>query len=407
MTSPYLKIHRLLRRLQQKNRFVGRVAHSGLTPIETHFLIELQADPSRDLKNLSSLLGIDQSFGSRVGKALHQKGMLLAKPDRHDKRRKGLSITKKGDSVISVVDIRANELIENFSRGLSKTEQQSVVDLFRRIADGYGHPAGIRRKHETPYRVEQRRLTRCMGLIGEDVFGSGLSSLSWQTLAEIVLSPIPIQPTELALLLGVAQNSVSTVLGSLEKRGFIRRNVNSRDRRSSTLQPLSAGIHFYRSIEERAEREIQKALGQGSKSKIQRDADVLAKFVGEEDAILPPLLPGYQLKKLEDVATVRQARGFVLRTLVALEYEEHAPETILAEKNELFGLWQEHDLVAVVEVSSVSKKVVLASWQKEITPWILLGLIGKIHMLARPHTSLQVKDFVSFLPLRQILSSER
>ena len=89
-----------------------------------------------------------------------------------------LLITKSGEKLIQEIDSVASLIQQNLRVGITDEEFESVTYLLKKIADGFRQPPGIRRPHESAYRVKQRRVKRSLKLLGDDVFGSGMSSLA-------------------------------------------------------------------------------------------------------------------------------------------------------------------------------------------------------------------------------------
>lgn len=333
--SHLLTMHRLFRRLQQKNRFIGRGVRTGLTIAETHFILELQADGSRTIVELAELLGLNQSSGSRISQSLTRQGLIKVSVSKTDSRRRVLSLTAAGEDAIRNIDQSAEQIIAGFAARITTTEMSMLVKMMRTIADGYAHPPGVRRRGESLYRVEQRRITRCFGLLGEHVFGSSLNSSQWQALSEISLSPVAPQATELSTVLGIAQNSLSSVIESLEERAMVKRRPDPDDKRVSILSPTIAGIRISQQIERHATTELRRSLRGISSGELEQLTGILSRFVGELDPMLPPLLPDCELVQFASEEDRRQARGFVARSLVNAGQEAELPERFLGEENSL------------------------------------------------------------------------
>ena len=387
-------LHRLFRRLQQKNRFVGPVEHSGLTPLETHFLIELQADPERSIADISDLLAIDQSSGSRIASSFEKNGYVTTTAVAHDSRKKQLLLTKTGTGKINQIDSFADQLIDSFASNITKNEFKKLTTLLRLIGNGYGAPAAIRRVKENSFRAEQRRATRCFGLLGDSVFDSGFTATRWQALAEICLAPAAPQVTELALLLGVKQNSLTTVVDSLVKEELIYRTHSTHDRRASVLIATEAGRTRYNEIEKHATRSIKKGLSKQPSDALKKYVDIVRRFIGEHDATLPPLLPDFAIHKHRSPNDKRQARAFTARTFVKQNREQELPESFFSSNNESFSLLRAGKTVAMLELQSSKSsvpKILFASWDNAITPWVLTGFLNAVYFQQSPASSIDLE----------------
>lgn len=401
--SPFLSIHRLLRRLQQKNRFVGTIPHSGLSPAETHFLLELDADSEHSVSSLAVLLRVDQSFSSRLAHELVRRKLIAVQQSSGDGRRKRLTITPAGRSLMKVIDQASTARYENFSETLNEREKRQLVELFKLIADGYGHPDCHSRSSDSEYRVQQRRITRCFGMLGEHVFGSSLSSSAWQLLAETVLSPVAPRPGELADLLSLAQNSLSSLIKTMTQKKLIVGQQDPDDRRSISLHALPQGRRVYTGIETAAESQLASALSAVKPAVVQQYLQVLQKFIGERDATLPPMPQHFEFEVLKSAEDRRLARGFLVRSAVAAGFEENLPDTLVGEEHTSFRFFTSESTLAVCTVSGKIPVISAAGWSKELTPWTLLSCISKVHQVVTPGQTEFSQKFVEFRPLRDYL----
>lgn len=408
MTNSFYLLHRLFRRLQQKNRFVGRVPYSGLTGAETHFLIELQADNSRSIADLASLLRLNQSSCSRIAKALENQKLLTVSPSREDSRKKVLCITKKGEALIDTIDSVSRVTLAGYGERVTANELKKLVRALEHIADGYEHPPGVQRPGEPEYRVQQRRVTRCFGLLGDNVFESDLSSSQWQALSEVVLSPVTPRTTELAELLNLAQNSLSSVIDTLEKRKLVARAKHPLDGRIILLEPEVEGTRLVRQIEEKAVADLRRGLREYRTAHIVELVDIVSRFVGEANPSLPPLLPGYEVKEVLTPAERGKARAFAVRQLVEQGLEETVPESLVGADSRNFWLSYQGIVEAVLEHKPTrhSHSVVFAAWSTRVSPWVLTGAINRIDFLLKNRGADVVNDRSMFRPLKNFLGVE-
>jgi DNA-binding MarR family transcriptional regulator len=382
-------LHRLFRRLQQKNRFVGAVKHTGLSLVETHFLIEIEANPSISISKLSTLLSIDQSFTSRMAQKFIRSGLIEVSANTHDIRQKNLKLTTSGLAKTKQIDSAADHLISTFAARLTKAQEKHLVTLFKTLADQNSVAQGSKRSHETQYRVEQRRVTRLFGLLGTDVWSSGLSSSEWQTLAEICLAPVAPQVSELASLLGLQVHSLSAVINSLEKRGYIKRAATSQDKRASILIPEKKGISFNEKIESQAASTLKRSL-----EPIQNEVNdlylpIFQLFVGEFDGQAPPLLPEYQIKEISSPQQFAEARGFAARCFVSHGKETSLPINFLPLSSRVFVISKNEDTVALVQTSKQKSSIVLelTCSVPGISDWTSIGFTSAAINLALGSTT--------------------
>lgn len=398
-----IAIHRLMRRLQQRNRVVGRSSENEFTLAEAHVLVELDAAPGRGVGELAALLNIDQSFSSRLVQALARRKLVSVTREGSDARRKRLELTTSGRSVVRRLDERANLSYRAMLNRISRGDEERLVGFFQALSDGFGHP-GIRvRPTEAAYRAEQRRLTRCCGLLGDTVFGSQVSAAIWQVLGEVVLSPVSPQPGELATLLSVAQNSLSSIVTTMERKRLVKRERIGRDGRAVVLRPLPAGVKLYNEIEAGAAEQIRKALAEIRADDVSRGIEVFRRFLGDCGEEVPPLAQAYSVTLIDSTDERSFARGLIARSLVRESWERCIPERFVSSSNECLLLRTGESVLAAIELDLSNGIVASCGWEESVSPWGIASFIGEVllryPMMRRPFR----RSCEGFEPLRSYL----
>lgn len=372
-----IAIHRLVRRLQQRNRVVGRSSEVDFTLAEIHVLVELDATPGRAVGELAVHLRIDQSFASRLVQALARRKLVSVARESGDARRKRIVLTTSGRNVVRKLDERANARYQAMLNQISRTDEEKLVALFRAISDGCGHPRIEVRPTEAAYRAEQRRLTRCCGLLGDTVFGSQVSAAVWQVLGEVVLSPVAPQPGELATLLAVAQNSLSSLVTTMEQKKLLQRERIGRDGRAVVLRPLPAGIQLYQGIEEGAAEQIRKALEGVKADDTARAVGVFRRFLGDSGEDVAPLGTDFSVTRVDTRDERTVARGHIARALVREGLERCIPEHFVSSSNECLVLRTQESVMAALELDLSNGKVLSCGWDESVSPWCLASFVGE------------------------------
>jgi DNA-binding MarR family transcriptional regulator len=120
------------------------------------------------------------------------------------------------------------------------------------LADALGEVASAWRiggPDYLPYRVTllAKLLDRCTTRLLQA--SSGLSVAEWRVLAQLALaSPASASVRQLAEQAWVDRAEVSRAAASLERRGFIERRQNTKDRRSPLLYCSAKGLELYRRV---------------------------------------------------------------------------------------------------------------------------------------------------------------
>ena len=260
---------------------------------------------------------------------------------------------------------------------ISRSDEGRLVDLFRSVSDGLGHPQIEVRSGEAPYRAEQRRLTRGCGLLGDTVFGSPVSAAVWQVLAEVVLAPVSPQPGELAGLLSVAQNSLSSIVTTMEQKKLLQRERSGRDGRAVVLRALPAGVTLYKQIEERAAELIRKAVAGVGSSEIDSGVEVFRRFLGDSGEDVAPIAAGCQVIRVDSHDERALVRGLIARTLVREGLERYIPERFVSPLNECIELRVDESAAAVLELDLAAGTIVSCGWDESVSPWGLASFIGE------------------------------
>ncbi len=253
---------------------------------------------------------------------------------------------------------------------------QVLVWLLRTLSDGFGQPPLAVRRSEVPYRTEQRRFTRCCGLLGDTVFGSKLSATVWQVLGEVVLSPVAPQPGELASVLSLAQNSLSSLLTTMEGRKLIVRERDTRDGRGVVLRPLPAGERVYQEVEDRAAERIHKALANAQSEAVGKSVGVFQRFLGDMGEGIAPLSESYAVTRVDSADERSTARGFIARCLVRERWERSIPEHFVSADRECLIMRSQDAVLSALEIDLASRAVVNCGWDESVSPWVLSSFVG-------------------------------
>ncbi len=335
------RCYRALNALQRKNRFIDvQAGDVSLSRLETFVLIELQADASLSVGELAELLGPNQSTLSRALSSLVSMKLLTAgKGD--VPRRKYFRLTSKGEAAVAAVDKRTNAIVDELTERAGKNAAAAVVSLFRVIANGLGQPRGFPRPNESRYRVEQRRITRALGLLSEEAYGSGLSHLSFQILLLAVESG---QTTGgyAARVLNAQVAAVSAAIKLLERNGLIAREVDPLDRRSSFVTLTPAAKKLLSDTEKKQGAKIAGASAELSTSEFKKMTEAFELFVGMSENESGRLL----VRPLVSEDQRAAARAFALGRLVDNGREGECPEVLFGKGMRSFGLFKGGRLVA-------------------------------------------------------------
>jgi DNA-binding MarR family transcriptional regulator len=359
-SDPFLRLHRALRLLQQKNQFIGRAYDTELSLAESHALVELDADPSCSASELAALLNVNPTFLSRLVSGMRKKGLIECIRDTADGRRQRLPITGKGRSILKKMDANANNRMNEFAGHLDDSEQTRLRRYQRQMCDGLAAPPAAARSHDHPLLVEGRRMTRAFRFLSGKVYWTDnlqtdLSVLDWHLLVKIS-EAATIAPNALAISLGTPRNTISTGLSRLEEKGLITRDVSASDRRSRNVALTTGGRELLNSIEDAAARSLGSALAGMSSADLYDYILLFEKFLGaaaSEPVFL--LQPRLELRVVSGSEDLLQARRFFVSTLLKGDRLDLLREVCMARANWVCLLYSDDGIKAVLEIGATQK----------------------------------------------------
>ena len=275
---PELAMHRLFRLLQQRNRYVHREPTTNLSLLDAHILTELDAFPGITQTELLKILEVSQTSLSLVCAELEQQGLLTRERHAQDKRIVKYALTKQGKKIVDESDIVTDNTFAKFGKLISQKERDELVAFFKTLSDGTGQLPGKLRAGETTFRLQQRRLTRALGLLHSQVFGSAFSVTEWQVLAEIGLYSGAIFAKDIEQRLGIPASTLTFILRRLEKVPYVERQSFETDTRKKVLLITAAGQKALNEIESNAAKRIQKGLQNVSAQKKKQWLKILASY---------------------------------------------------------------------------------------------------------------------------------
>lgn len=402
----YLNIHRALATLLMKNRFIRRLTHTGLSRGEIHILIELQARGECTVRIIQPLLNIDQSSISRFVKNLTQKKLISATHSEMDKRAKVLRLTAAGRKAIAQIDEVAGVVFEQFASRLSATDKKILAEFFERIADWHGQPRCPLRPGESEVRMQQRRMSRSLGVLSQNIFGSQLSSSQWFVFREICYAAYPLNPKTLSEHQSIAPNSLSIILEKLENAGLITRASAIHDSRYIELLPTAQGKKQLAMTEKRSAEDLEKVMVQFPQERQEQLLSIVRRYIDQDATTSPVLLPqDFTLRKINVKNERNKARAFAITELVRRGHAEFAPPVLIGEKSLVYGLFDgKENLQAICEIQNggSSAEFSLLASNKETTPNLAYIFMERVFETLRGSGDISTLNF-SFDPAIRLL----
>jgi DNA-binding MarR family transcriptional regulator len=347
---PEDKAQYMLDLLLRFNRKVEEVAKRRQAPlyITVNYLLNAIAQ-QRDLgvTELSQALVLDKSSLSRLVNSSEKLGLLELVPHPSDARRKTIQITERGAKAVAEDNNCRNEHVTACLDGLDEDQQDTLANRLSLLADGMGAEPLEKVSHEHPVRVPLRRLTRVMGMLGDDFLGSGMAVEQFQILQILSEHQNAISMRDLGNRLPYTQSSLSRLTESLNRKNWVTKVPSPDDGRQLMVGLSLQGRHDFLEIKNRAVdllRDAVRKLG-GTFDEL---TSLLEAFLGHPERTLSAL--GTEVRQLRDPQELGAARALVIEELVRAQRQHLAGESLLASRNLVLGAFISDRLVGVLEL---------------------------------------------------------
>lgn len=352
------EMQRGFREFQRQNRFVATAGMTDLTLVESQLLVEVDGTPGIDFTVARERLSVDPVKISRTVASLSKRSLLQVGGNAADRRRKRLHLTAEGAKLVAQVDKESNETLARLRERITPAEGERTRSYLTRLADGLSGPQTVHRLCEDPLRPAIRRLTRSMGLLGQNVYGaSGLSSLEWLVIARLATSETPLTARALSDFFSVPPNTMSDLIKRFCQDDIIvqERGGDIRDRRSHPLRLGEAGRHLFVKVHSLAVEQTLGAIKTLSDEEALDFCRIWLAFIGLASSPQPSsdqiLQPRITIIRFTSVSERTRARSFFLARCAALENFECVGEELFSKKSLCLGLEEENRLLGVAEIS--------------------------------------------------------
>ena len=117
--------------------FLKKNINDKITLKSVHVLEAIKKAEGKDnnvsMSQIASVLGITAGTLTTMIKKLEDKGYIVKRQSKDDKRKTFVVLTKKAEKVIDVHNSYHENMIDMITRNLSPKEEQSLVDLLSKI----------------------------------------------------------------------------------------------------------------------------------------------------------------------------------------------------------------------------------------------------------------------------------
>lgn len=125
----------LVRRLHQQAvaLFSEEAQDYGLTPVQFAILNALMQSPGQDQVSLAAQVAFDPATSGSVLGRLEAKGLIRRRADEHDRRRKRLWVTPKGERLAHQLEVVAARVQQRLLAPLSPSERKQFIGLLDKL----------------------------------------------------------------------------------------------------------------------------------------------------------------------------------------------------------------------------------------------------------------------------------
>jgi DNA-binding MarR family transcriptional regulator len=254
----------LLRVFQQVHtRFWAEQVAVELTAPQFSALSALAQDPGADQRTVGRLASLDKATMAEMVVRLVQRGLLLRRRDPADGRRKLLSLSPQGATLLRRAAATVEEVRELLLAPLTEEERGRLLDALQAMAETAEPGAGVGDEtgddgvgaagvDETPVRsrtaghlirVAQQAHTRLWAeLVPDD-----LTAPQYAVLVALAAAP-GMDQRSLGERASLDKATMAELIGRLVRRGLVLRRRDPADGRRNLLSPSPAGAELLRRV---------------------------------------------------------------------------------------------------------------------------------------------------------------
>lgn len=371
-----------LRLLQQSNRFIARNPATGLTILESSFLLEIDARPNWGAKELKTLFGLNQSTISRHLSKLTRRGFLRKISNQSDSRNQIISLTDKGEKTLHKHDELSNSIIQKYKSRVSEKEMSSILLMFKKLSDGFLILPAASRKGEHPLRASMRRLTFVLGIVKTNFMNSSITSAQWQLLSEIAFREEIHSLKELADDFQTSGGNLAVLLNSLVDRNLVKKRTSKLDKRAILIEVTESGKKLLAKINETAQSEFKARTASLQTKELKNGIRALRKMTLKSDDGSLLLDEKHRVCFVKSNTQCEVARKFLIRHMASNNYDRPIGYKLIAPDSVSYSLLEGDEIKAVIEIEQIGKNghVVNFASQSPSSP-IVKSFVNKVSEL--------------------------
>lgn len=312
--------------------------------------------PSRELSigDLTRQTGLDQTTMSRHVDRLRRMKLVIVKTDPTDARRRLITLSTRGDEICLKYEKENNRSNKMLIKNLNAREVSEFAEYMMHLADSMAARGFVPPSISHPLRAPFRRVGEALGLLDENVGGSGLAVSEWHCLGLLSNSSgVGIPAITIAETLGCPRASLQALLTRLNSEGLISFLKPSGRKRSSAVSITDKGRSRFVS----AEQALGEMLRGGLESMTPRDRERFVLIL--EKLVLPRVessnFEDLSFEKIVNHSQLGVLRGRIIEFLTANHLSEEAGSSLLSPDHNNFLVKEGDEPAAIVELGSGEK----------------------------------------------------
>lgn len=357
--SPEIRCMRLLRRLQQRNRFITLDQDLPLTIIQSFIVLEIAS--GRDTPaELAKLFAVDQSTMSRNLTLLARDGYIKPISSTTDRRKRNIILLKSGKKFILEYDKLSNLQIARYSFLMSKENLDEFTNLFKEFNDAILAPQINGHIGDSAIRIEMRRIVFGLGAFDKSFMGSELSVAEWQLLSELVYQNKALNQSEIAKITGAAQSSLPALVQRLVARGLLKLKPRLGDKRATELFASIKAKKLIQKAEQVFANRIYAGLAALTHNRQEKFLTLFELFIGESVQGELMISEKYFCRQAKEIQPLAELRALLLSGLANQDKLALVPSKMFDPASLIWLIYnQERQIVGGIEIEQKAKQTLI------------------------------------------------
>lgn len=319
----FLAFNRRLRVIIQK-------LHPPLALVESHLLGEINQQRIVNSTTLLHTLLVEKTKVSRTIASFLERKWIEGQLSHADRRVRYFTITPAGlDVYMQDNQLRNKQVIECLAP-LSVSERKDLSSFINKMADALGASQILPLPGDVVGKVEIRRLTRAIGLLGDNLLNLQLPLDECQLMHIVHRDGNCVSMSTLKMILPYEMTLISRLTTSLAERNFVKKVPLPFDKRHIQVMLTPDGVARAQSNLFEGGKRLMTALTTYSASERHQFFSLLEKMVSQNvDSRGIPESSGLVVQDIQTNEARTNARTFVVETLVGQKRSHEIRESIL------------------------------------------------------------------------------